>query len=148
MACLARYCKKIPPGLTGLKPSGLKPSLTGCNRCPSIPFTYRGTHQGEQMSEWVYIQAEPGEQLMQLHSFSFIKKQATGDVQFSITVKEFAVPPPGQRVRFFAEADKQVNQKCGAFVPCGWGTTLFSALGDCVRLIRQFPYDQEGSSAA
>ena len=60
------------------------------------------------MSEWVYIQAEPGEQLMQLHSFSIIKKQPTGDVQFSITVKEFAVPPPGQRVRFFAEADKQI----------------------------------------
>jgi len=33
-------------------------------------------------------------------------------------------------------------------VPCGWGTTLFSALGDCVRLIRQFPYDEEGSGAA
>lgn len=100
------------------------------------------------MSEWVYIQADSAEQLMQLHSFSIIKKQATGDVQFAITVKEFAVPPPGQRVRFFAEADKQVNQKSGGFVPCGWGTTLFSALGDCVRLIRQFPYDEEGGSAA
>jgi len=100
------------------------------------------------MSEWVYIQADPAEQLMQLHSFSIIKKQAAGDVQFSITVNEFAVPPPGQRVRGFAESDKQVNQKCGAFVPCGWGTTLFSALGDCVRLIRQFPYDEEGSTPA
>jgi len=100
------------------------------------------------MSEWVYIQADPAEQLMQLHMFSIIKKQTTGDVRFSITVKEFAVPPPGQRVRFFAEADKQVNQKCGPFVPCGWGNTLFSALGDCVRLIRQFPYEEEGSTAA
>jgi len=100
------------------------------------------------MSEWVYIQADPAEQLMQLHNFSIVKKQPAGSVTFSITVKEFAVPPPGQRVRFFAEADKQVNQKAGAFVPCGWGNTLFSALGDCVRLIRQFPYDGEGSSAA
>lgn len=100
------------------------------------------------MSEWVYIQADPAEQLMQLHSFSIIKKQPAGDVQFFITVKEFAVPPPGQRVRFYAEADKQVNQKSGPFVPCGWGTTLFSALGDCVRLIRQFPYEVEGSTAA
>ena len=50
------------------------------------------------MSEWVYIQADPAEQLMQLHSFSIVKKQPTGDVQFSITVKEFAVPPPGQPV--------------------------------------------------
>ena len=100
------------------------------------------------MSDWVYIQAEPGEQLMQLHYFSIVKKQPGRDVLFSITVKEFAVPPPGQRVRFFAEADKPVNQKSGCFTPCGWGNTLFSALGDCVRLIRQFPYEGEGSSAA
>jgi len=100
------------------------------------------------MSEWVYIQADPSEQLMQLHSFSIVKKQGTGSVTFSITVKEFAVPPPGQRVRFFAEADKQVNQKNGAFVPCGWGNNLFSALGDCVRLIRQFPYEGEENPAA
>ena len=100
------------------------------------------------MSDWVYIQADPAEQLMQLHHFSIVKKQPTGDVVFSITVKEFAVPPPGQRVRFFAEADKQVNQKDGAFLPCGWGSNIFAALGDCVRLIRQFPYQGEGSSAA
>jgi hypothetical protein len=43
-----------------------------------------------------------------------------------------------------------VNQKTAPFVPCGWGNTLFNALGDCMRLIRQFPYEgsqeQEGSS--
>jgi hypothetical protein len=38
-----------------------------------------------------------------------------------------------------------VNQKMAAFVPCGWGPSIFSALGDCVRLIRQFPYEgQQG----
>ena len=45
-----------------------------------------------------------------------------------------------------AEADRPVNQKTASFVPCGWGTNIFSALGDCVRLIRQFPY--EGEEAA
>lgn len=91
------------------------------------------------MSEWVYVQAEPHEQLTQYHYFSIVKRQASGDTEFRITVKEFAVPPPGQRVRFYAESDKPVNQKTASFVPCGWGNTLFSALGDCVRLIRQFP---------
>ena len=93
------------------------------------------------MSDWVHIQATSGEQLMQLHHFSIVKQQAGGDVTFAITVKEFAVPPPGQRLRFYAEADKAVNQKSAALVPCGWGQSLFSALGDCVRLIRQFPYE-------
>jgi hypothetical protein len=93
------------------------------------------------MSDWVYLQANPGEQLMQLHNFSIVKQQASGDVTFTITVKEFAVPPPGQHVRFYAQADKAVNQKTASFVPCGWGDSLFSALGDCVRLIRQFPYE-------
>jgi hypothetical protein len=70
-------------------------------------------------------------------------------VPFRITIKEFAAPPPGQRLRFFAEADKPVNQKTASFVPCGWGNTLFNALGDCMRLIRQFPYEgpQEAESS-
>lgn len=93
------------------------------------------------MSDWVYLQANPAEELMQLHQFSMVKVQPTGNVKFGILVKEYAVAPPGQRVRFYAEADKAVNQKTAPFVPCGWGESLFSALGDCVRLIRQFPYE-------
>jgi hypothetical protein len=95
------------------------------------------------MSDWVHIQAISTEQLMQLHHFSIVKQQAGGDVTFAITVKEFAVPPPGQRLRFYAEADKPVNQNTAAFVPCGWGHSIFAALGDCIRLIRQFPYEGE-----
>ena len=94
------------------------------------------------MSDWPYLQADASEQLAQLHLFVITKRQQGGDVTFHITVKEFAVPPPGQRVRFFAEADKAVNQKTAAFVPCGWGNSVFTALGDCVRLIRQFPYEE------
>jgi hypothetical protein len=100
------------------------------------------------MSDWVHIQANSAEQLMQLHHFSMVKQTTDGSVTFAITVKEFATPPPGQRLRFYAEADKAVNQKTASFVPCGWGTSIFSALGDCVRLIRQFPYEGEESGAS
>jgi hypothetical protein len=93
------------------------------------------------MSDWQFAQENPAEQLAQLHLFSIMKRQAGGDIPFRITVKEFAAPPPGQRLRFFAEADKPVNQKTASFVPCGWGNTVFNALIDCVRLIRQFPYE-------
>jgi hypothetical protein len=95
------------------------------------------------MSDWVHLQARSGELLMQLHHFSMVKQQSGGEVAFAITVKEFAVPPPGQRMRFYAEADKAVNQGTAPFVPCGWGSSIFSALGDCVRLIREFPYEEE-----
>lgn len=97
------------------------------------------------MGDWIHIQADPSEQLMQLHHFCIMKRHANGSesVPFSITVKEFAVPPPGQRMRYYAEADKAVNQKTASFVPCGWGSSVFSALGDCVRLIRQFPYEDD-----
>jgi len=47
------------------------------------------------MSDWVHIQADSGEELMQLHHFSIVKQQAGGGVRFGITVKEFAVPPSG-----------------------------------------------------
>jgi hypothetical protein len=93
------------------------------------------------MTDWMYVQENPAEQLAQFYYFSMIKHQQGGDVLFRITIKEFATPPPGQRLRFFAEADKPVNQKSASFIPCGWGHTLFNALGDCVRLIRQFPYE-------
>jgi len=92
------------------------------------------------VTDWMYAQENPAEQLAQIHYFSIFKQQAGGNVPFLITVKEFAAPPPGQRLRFFAEADKSVNQKSAPLVPFGWGNTLFNALGDCLRRIRQFPY--------
>jgi hypothetical protein len=95
------------------------------------------------MTDWIYIQENPLEQLAQLHHFSMIKQSKSREIIFHITVKEFATPPPGQRLRFFAEADKALNQKTASFIPCGWGNNIFSALGDCVRLIRQFPYEDE-----
>ncbi len=100
------------------------------------------------MSDWEYMHADSAEQLMRLHHFSIVKQQAGGNVIFAITVKEFAVPPPGQRMRFYAEADRPVNQRAASFVPCGWGSSLFSALGDCVRLIREFPYEGEERAAS
>lgn len=95
------------------------------------------------MSDWMYVQENPSEQLAQLHFFSVLKRQQGSEISFHITVKEFATPPPGQHVRFFAEADKSLNQQTASFVPCGWGNSLYAALGDCVRLIRQFPYEGE-----
>jgi len=100
------------------------------------------------MSDWINIKTDSAEQLVQLHHFSIVKPTAGGNVTFAITVKEFAAPPPGQRLRFYAEADKAVNQKTASFVPCGWGPSIFAALGDCVRLIRQFPYEGEERAAS
>ncbi len=96
------------------------------------------------MTEWTYAQSDPAEELAQLHFFTMKKRQGDGEVEFRITVKEFAAPPPGQHLRFFAEADKRVNQRDAPFVPCGWGNTLMKALADCMRAIEQFPYDGTG----
>ncbi len=93
------------------------------------------------MSEWHYAQTDRSEELAQLHFFSMKKCEQGGEVDFRITVKEFAVPPPGQFVCFFAEADKPVNQKTTPIVPSGWGDSLLKALSDCLRMIRQFPYE-------
>jgi hypothetical protein len=95
------------------------------------------------VAEWEYAQTDRSEELAELHIFSMKKRQPDGDVTFRITVKEFAAPPAGQHLRFFAEADKQVNQKTAGFLPSGWGNSLLKALADCMRLIRQFPYEGE-----
>ncbi len=91
--------------------------------------------------EWRDLHSEKIEEFTQFSFYSIKKHQQGKEVEFRITVKEFALAPPGQHLRFFAEADKQVNQGTAAFLPAGWGDSAANALADCVRLIRQFPYE-------
>jgi hypothetical protein len=91
------------------------------------------------MDDWGYAQTDPREQLAQLHLFSVKKLQDEMEIEMTITVKEFFTPPLGG-LRFFAEADKQTNQKVAPYTPCGWGSTLLEALAACMREIDRFPY--------
>jgi hypothetical protein len=90
------------------------------------------------VTEWVYAQKDPAEELAELRCFSFTKRQPEGDVQFVITVKEFATRNKLQ-MRFYAQADREVNQKTAPFLPFGWGDSLLAALSECVDAIRQNP---------
>lgn len=98
------------------------------------------------MTEWHYAQENKSEELAHLSYFTMKKRQGDDEIRFQITVKEFATPPAGQHVRFFAEADKAVNQKTAPIVPSGWGDTVLKALADCMRMIRQFPYEGPNES--
>jgi hypothetical protein len=100
------------------------------------------------VSDWKFAQKDVSEELALLHQFSVKKQQKGGEVCFLITVKEFAAPPKGQFARFFAQADKHVNQKTAAILPTGWGNSMLDALCDCVRMIREFPYEGEEVPAA
>ena len=95
------------------------------------------------MSDWTYAQRAPAEELAQLHYFAFKKHQSEGpesDVEFVITVKEFAARNAVQ-MRFYAQADKEVNQRTAPFRPFGWGDSLLAALMECMRVIREHPYE-------
>jgi hypothetical protein len=94
------------------------------------------------MTEWIFAQADPSEELAKLHYFSIKKKAPGGNVEFTIKVHEF-VQRNALNMKFFAQADKQVNQQAAPFVPFGWGETLLEALSECVHAIRQFPYQGE-----
>jgi len=100
------------------------------------------------VSDWKFAQKDVSEELASLHHFSIKKNQKDGDVEFLVTVREFAAPPKGQFACFFAQADKFVNQKTAPIVPTGWGNSLLDALCACVRMIRQFPYEGETTPAA
>jgi len=91
------------------------------------------------MNDWGYAQNHPEEQLARLHHFSMMKIQPGGNVEFTITVKEFFTPKDGALV-FFAQADKQTNQGVAPYTPSGWGKTLLAALEQCIREINRFPY--------
>ena len=92
------------------------------------------------MSEWVYAQRDSAEELALLHYFAFKKRQPDREVEFVITVREFASRNAAQ-MRFYAEADKEVNQQTAPFRPFGWGDSLLAALTECMRTIREHPYE-------
>lgn len=91
-------------------------------------------------NEWTFAQTDPSEELALLHFFSVKQREPEGDIEFVITVKEYAARNP-QRMAFFAQADKQTNQKTAPFTPCGWGETLLAALSECIQAIHRFPYE-------
>ena len=94
------------------------------------------------MAEWVHAQTDPADELALLHYFSFKKRQPGGEIEFVITVKEFASRNALQ-MRFYAQADKEINQRTAPFRPFAWGDSLLLALSECMRTIRQYPYEPE-----
>jgi len=100
------------------------------------------------LNDWKFAQKDVSEELALLHHFSFKKPLEAGEVCFVITVREFATPPKGQFARFFAQADKLVNQKIAPILPTGWGNSILDALTACARMIREFPYEGDDVIAA
>jgi hypothetical protein len=92
------------------------------------------------MAEWELAQTKPADQLAQLHFFAMKKREAKGEVEFRITVREYVLQQD-QSMRFFAEADRQTNQNTAPYTPCGWGPTLLKALSECMLAIHRFPYE-------
>ena len=91
------------------------------------------------MAEWHHAEQDPSDELCLLQHFAIKKRQPEGDIEFTITVREY-VHPPDPAMKFLAQADKQTNQKVAAYTPCGWGRTLLEALEECVRAVNRFPY--------
>lgn len=93
------------------------------------------------MSDWGFAQTSPAQELALLHQFTVKKPTAGGEVEFLITVKEY-VTPREPSMHFFAQADKQINQKTAPYTPSGWGKTMLEALSECIRALNRFPYEE------
>jgi hypothetical protein len=94
------------------------------------------------MDDWKYAQGDESDQLARLHLFSIKKRCDGGEVEMTITVKEF-VTPADPALQFFAQADKQTNQNVAPYTPSGWGKTLLEALLECIKEVERFPYQAE-----
>jgi len=90
--------------------------------------------------DWQYIDVEAEEQLCRVEYFGIKKHQDGQEIEFLIAMREF-LHPPDPTMRFFAQADKQINQRQVPYTPCGWGPNLHTALWECVQAIRKFPYE-------
>jgi hypothetical protein len=92
------------------------------------------------MNEWGFAQVRPSDRLAHLHLFSMCKSHARGEVEFVITVHEY-ITPKDLELLFFAQADKETNQRTASYRPAGWGRTLLDALPECVQAVHRFPYE-------
>jgi len=90
--------------------------------------------------DWLYIDVETEEQLCRVEHFGIKKIQDGQEIEFLISMREF-LKPPDPTMRFFAQADKQTNQKHVPYTPCGWGPNVHTALWECVQAIRKFRYE-------
>ena len=98
------------------------------------------------MKEWGFAQSHPNEELAQVHFFSMKKQQASGEIEFMITVKEY-ITPKEPTMHFFAQADKETNQNTAPTVPAGGEDDAGSAVG--VRARHQpFPLRREVTADA
>jgi hypothetical protein len=92
------------------------------------------------MEDWTFAQTDESEKLAKLQHYSITKKQGDQEIEFVITIKEFK-PGSDQSMRFFAQADKQTNQKTAPYTPSGWGSNLLQALSACIKELKRFPYE-------
>lgn len=92
------------------------------------------------MEDWTFAQTDESEKLAKLQYYSITKKQGNQEIEFIITIKEFK-PGSDQSMRFFAQADKETNQKTAPYIPTGWGSNLLQALSACIKEIKRFPYE-------
>ena len=93
-------------------------------------------------TDWMHAEMKPGSELAKLHFFSLKKQQGDRTVDFRITIWEFAERNK-LMMRYFAQADKEINQKTMPYIPSGWGETMLNALNEAVREIHRFPYEGE-----
>ena len=98
------------------------------------------------MKDWGFAQTDTSQELAQIHYFSIQKRYPTGQVEFVITVKEFVTPKEPTMI-FFAQADKQTNQRTAPYTPSGWGNNLMTALRTCIEEIHRFPYEEEARAS-
>ncbi len=90
--------------------------------------------------DWEYVETEAPEAFCRMEHFGIKKVLEDGNtVEFLVTVRKY-VNGPDPAMSFFAEADKQVNQKSAPYTPVGWGSTQNDALWECIKAIRKFPY--------
>jgi hypothetical protein len=92
------------------------------------------------MTDWTFAEQKPSDELAQLHFFSMQKIQDERSIEFRIAVYEYATKNH-LSMRFFAQADRQTNQKTLPFTPVGWGQTLLQALAECIQAVHRFPYE-------
>ena len=94
------------------------------------------------MAEWELAQSHPSVKLTELQHFLMAVRQAEGEIECRVEVKEF-IGGEDQIMRFHAETNSQTNQRAARFTFCGWGSLALKALDECIQAIHRFPCKED-----
>jgi hypothetical protein len=87
--------------------------------------------ESKRTNDWQYAKLIRESSWPGCHLFPLRRLQGEVEIEMIIHSKGDVTPTPGGAMQFFAQAEKQTNQKVGPYTPSAWGRDARRPLSVC-----------------